>query len=155
MAQPELNEDFRDMLRCLSAESVDFVVVGAFALAAHGIPRATGDIDILVRPSAHGAERVMRALRAFGAPLEAHGLRADDFSQPGMVYQLGLPPCRIDLLTYIDGVDFDEAWTSRVNATLGDLTVPVIGRDALLKNKRAAGREKDLVDVHALEQLKP
>lgn len=151
--RPELNEDFLDMMRCLQAASVDFVVVGAHALAAHGIPRATGDIDILVRASSESAKRIVQALVAFGAPLEAHGISAADFATPGAVYQLGLPPRRIDLLTEITGVNFEEAWATRIETQLGGLRVPVLGREALLKNKRAAARDKDLVDVRALEQL--
>jgi hypothetical protein len=151
--RPELNEDFLDMLRCLQEAAVEFVIVGAHALAAHGIVRATGDIDILVRPSSDNAARVMRALVQFGAPLAAHGIAPADLAAPGVVYQLGLPPRRIDLLTEISGVDFATAWASRVETSFGDLTVAVLGRDALIKNKLAAGRDKDLVDVNALERL--
>lgn len=146
----ELNEDFLDMLRCLQEAGVEFLIVGAHALAAHGIPRATGDIDILVRPSPDGAERVMCALAEFGAPPSAHAVAPVDFATPGVVYQLGLPPRRIDLLTEISGVSFDEAWASRIDASFGDLTVAVLGKDALIKNKLAAGRDKDLLDVKAL-----
>jgi hypothetical protein len=151
--RPELNEDFLDMLRCLQEAEVEFVIVGAHALAAHGIARATGDIDILVRPSRESAGRVMSALLQFGAPVAAHGVASVDFATPGVVYQLGLPPRRIDLLTEISGVDFDEAWASAIKTSFGDLTVSVLGRDALIKNKRAAGRDKDLADVKALERL--
>src|SRR2546425_775318 len=112
------------MLRCLQEASVEFVVVGAHALAAHGIARATGDIDIWVRPSQENAERVMRALSLFGAPMQAHGIGVADFAAPGVVYQIGLPPRRIDLLTEISGVDFDYAWSSRVDAEIAGLTLP-------------------------------
>lgn len=146
-----LNEDFRDFLRDLLAEQVEFVVVGAYALAFHGVPRATGDIDVLVRPSPENAARVMRALIRFGAPVEAAGVVEADFARPGVVYQIGLPPRRIDVLTEISGVDFDEAWASRARATLDDAILFFLGRDALIRNKRSTGRTKDLADVESLE----
>lgn len=144
------NEDFLDLLRALVEAGVEFVVVGAHAMAAHGVPRATGDLDVVVRPSAANAARVVAALRSFGAPLDAHGVREIDFSSPGAVYQLGLPPRRIDLLTSLTGVSFDEAWTGRTELQLADLRVPFLGRDALLRNKRATAREKDLADLELL-----
>ena len=144
-----LNPDFAEMLRALSAEGADYLLVGAYAMAAHGVPRATGDIDIWVQPSPANAERVLRALRRFGAPL--FDLTASDLARDGTVFQLGVPPRRIDLLTSIDGVTFDEAWPDRIVARLGDLKVVVIGRDALVRNKRAARRPKDLVDLLALD----
>jgi hypothetical protein len=150
--EPELNDDFADMLRSLKDAAVEFVIVGAHALAAHGIPRATGDIDIFVRPSVANATRVVRALVMFGAPLAAHGVDEMDFSVAGTVYQIGLPPRRIDLLTEISGVAFDEAWTSHVDAVVGGQSLPFLGRDALIKNKIAAGRDKDLLDVKALSR---
>lgn len=108
-----------------------------------------------VRPSPMNAKRVLAALSAFGARLEAHRISEDDFSAPGTVYQIGLPPRRIDLLTEITGVVFDDAWASRLEASIAGLSVPVLGREALLRNKSATGRDKDLVDVRALERLKP
>lgn len=147
----QLNDDFRDMLEALVGCKVDFVIVGAHALAAHGLPRATGDIDILVRPTEDNAQRVIQALERFGAPLPAHGVTHKDFTTPGQVYQLGLPPRRIDLLTKISGVSFAEAWRTRVPTHIGGLEVAVLGRAALLKNKRAAGRDKDLADIRALK----
>jgi hypothetical protein len=152
---PALNDDFADMLQALTDAKVEFLIVGAHALAAHGLLRATGDIDILVRPEPANAARVMSALRVFGAPTDNHGVAQSDFEQPGTVYQIGLPPRRIDLLTEISGVTFQEAWDSRVEALLADRCVAVLGRDALLRNKRAAGRDKDLVDVRWLEQTEP
>jgi hypothetical protein len=146
-----LNEDFLDLLRALDAEKAEYVVVGAHALAVHGIPRATGDIDLFVRPSAGNAARVHRALLRFGAPLAAHAVTPAEFEQPEVVYQLGLPPRRIDLLTSISGVDFDEALRTAVVLEIAGLRVPFLGREALLTNKRAAGRDKDLLDVKLLE----
>jgi hypothetical protein len=152
MSRPELNEDFVDMLVALGHAGVEFVVVGAHALAAHGIVRATGDIDVLVRPSPDNAERVCRALVEFGAPLAIHGVEPADFAKPGNVYQIGLPPRRIDVLTSISGVSFDEAWASRVAVRLGEIPVFVLGREAMILNKRAAARPKDLLDADALER---
>src|ERR1041384_6826048 len=118
-----LNEDFLDLLRALREAEVEFVVVGAHAMAVHGVPRATGDLDVVVRSSAENAARLVVALRAFGAPLDAHGVAEADFASPGAVYQLGLPPRRIDLLTSLTGVDFEEAWAGRVDIDLGGLRV--------------------------------
>lgn len=152
MAPPEINDDFIDMLRACTNAGVEFVVVGAHALAVHGIPRATGDIDLLVRPSSNNAARVITALQDFGAPLDAHNITATDFQTPGTVYQIGLPPRRIDLLTEISGVTFDEAWTSRVLTQIAGVEVSVLGREALIANKLAAGRDKDLLDAHMLQR---
>ena len=140
-----MNPDFRDMLSALSAARVEFLVVGAYALAVHGVPRATGDIDLWVRPTRENAERTLEALRGFGAPLT--GLTAEDLCRPGTVYQIGVAPRRIDLLTAIDGVGFDEAWSSRTPVEIAGLHVDVIGRAALLKNKRATGRPRDIADA--------
>jgi hypothetical protein len=126
------------------------MVVGAHALAAHGLPRATGDLDIFVRATPENARRVMTALREFGAPL--FDLTERDLSTPDTVVQVGLPPSRIDLLTSISGVAFDEAWPRHVDVTLGTLIVPIIGRDDFVTNKKAAGRTKDLLDVQMLDE---
>lgn len=145
-----LNEDFRDVVVQLADAQVEFVIVGAFALAFHGAPRASGDIDVFVRPSVDNAARVYDALIQFGAPLPAHGVVPGDFATPGSVYQIGLPPRRIDVLTQISGVDFEEAWASRVPVNVEGRTVHMLGRAALLKNKTAAARPKDLADVARL-----
>lgn len=152
MTAPTLNDDFLDIVQALTTAGAEFLIVGAHAMAVHGVPRATGDLDLLVRPSRENAERVMSALRMFGAPIEAHHVSQVDFEKPGNVYQIGLPPRRIDLLTEITGVSFDEAWASRLTARFGSEQVGFLGRDALLRNKRATGRDKDLVDVRLLEQ---
>jgi hypothetical protein len=146
-----LNDDFRDVLAELAAADVEFVIVGAYALAFHGAPRASGDIDVFVRPTLDNAKRLMSALAQFGAPLAAAGVTHDDFARPGLVYQIGLPPRRIDLLTEISGLSFDEAWASRQPAELDGRTVHFIGREALLTNKKASGRPKDLADVARLQ----
>ncbi|MFK7988521.1 MAG: hypothetical protein AB8I08_21055 [Sandaracinaceae bacterium] len=149
-SEPAFNEDFRDMLVSLLEAQVEFIIVGAHAMAVHGVPRATGDIDILVRPSRENAVRVLAALRAFGAPIGQHGVTLSDFERPERVYQIGLPPRRIDILTTITGVTFDEAWPARVPVDRDGLTLPFLGREQLLTNKRATGRDKDLVDVKLL-----
>lgn len=146
-----LNPDFRDLLECFGREGVEYVLVGAYALAFHGAPRATGAIDVFVRATPANAERVWRALVAFGAPLAAAGLAPGDFATPGLVYQIGLPPRRIDILTDISGITFDEAWASRVLSEFDGQPVPFLGREALIANKRASGRLRDLADVERLE----
>jgi Nucleotidyl transferase of unknown function (DUF2204) len=138
------------MLLCLRDEGVDFLIVGAYALAAHGFPRATADLDIWVRNSFENAEKVMRALMRFGAP--SSDLSASDFVAPDTVVQLGIEPCRIDLLTAISGVSFDEAWQSRIKVAIGDLEVDVLSKELLLKNKLAAARDKDQGDINWLKK---
>lgn len=145
-----MNPDFRDILSEFSAAGVEFLLVGAYALAAHGLPRATGDIDLWVRPSPENAERVMAALARFGAPLT--GVAAADFATPDMVVQVGVAPRRVDILTAIDAVGFDEAWSDRFEAEIDGMRIAVIGRDHLLRNKRASGRPKDLADAVWLEE---
>lgn len=130
------------------------MVVGAHALAAHGAPRATGDLDLFVRPDLENARRVFRALQRFGAPLAAHGVTEEDFATPGTVYQLGLPPRRIDVLTELSGITFDEAVADVVVGHLGAQEVRCIGLDAMLRNKLAAGRTKDLADAEVLQELR-
>ena len=145
-----MNQDFLDLLRALSAADARFVIVGAYAVAFHGEPRATGDLDLWVEPTAENARRVHAALSAFGAPLD--DLTVEDLARDDLVFQMGLPPRRIDLLTSITGVRFDEAWAARVPGHYGDVPVAVIGRDALIKNKRALGRPKDLLDIELLQR---
>lgn len=145
-----LNPDFRDMLSACIAEDVEFLVVGAYALAAHGLPRATGDLDCWIRRSPENAERVMRALGRFGAPLDQ--ITAADLLTPDTVFQLGVEPTRIDVLTSIDGVEFDDAWPSRVVTEVAGLRVPLLGLAELVRNKRASGREQDLADVARIER---
>jgi hypothetical protein len=150
-----LNPDFRDLLIQFADRGVEFVIVGAYALAVHGAPRASGDIDLFVRPSPPNAQRVYDALRRFGAPLDAARVRPADFAEEGTVYQIGLPPRRIDLMTQITGVSFDEAWSSRTILQLEGRAVSCIGRSALVKNKEATGRPQDLADVARLRRTEP
>jgi hypothetical protein len=146
-----LNEDFQDLLAALLDSGARFLVVGAHALAVHGVPRATGDLDIWIPLNHENTDLVWRALKHFGAPLESLGVSRGDLNTVGMVVQIGLPPRRIDILTDLSGVDFESAWSSRVEHVVGSVKVPFIGRETLLKNKRATGRTKDLADVEALE----
>jgi hypothetical protein len=143
------------MLTALKEEGVSFLIVGAYALAVHGTPRATGDLDIWIRPEPENAGRAWRALIRFGAPVAAMNLTAQDLSLAGMVYQIGVAPRRIDILTEISGVEFGEAWESRRIESFDGIEVAFLGREALLKNKRASGRPKDLADVENLEGHPP
>ncbi len=149
-AKSRLAKDFRDLLRVFVAYDVRFMVVGAYALAIHGRPRATGDLDVWVDATSENAPRTFAALRDFGAPL--HELGVDDLSRPGIVYQIGLPPLRIDVLTAIDGVAFRAAWPRRITADFDGVDVPVIGRGDFLANKRATGRVKDRADAERLDR---
>jgi len=145
-----VNKDFRDILALLQSEGAAFLIVGAHALAVHGYLRATGDLDLWVRPDPENAQRVWRALLRFGAPVDALNLSQADLEKPGVVFQIGLPPRRIDLLTEISGIEFAEAWTTRVMQVVDGLEVPFLGREALVRNKRASGRDKDLADLRVL-----
>ena len=144
-----MNPDYRDMLNALSAEGVEFLVVGAYALAVHGLPRATGDIDLWVRPTSANAARIWQALQRFGAPLRE--LTEADFTSDDVVYQIGVAPRRIDILTSITGVDFEDAWRSRVPTEVDGVRFSAIDAGNLLRNKRASGRPKDLADAAWLE----
>jgi hypothetical protein len=145
-----LPRDYRDMLKELVAAKVDFVIVGAWALAAHGYLRGTKDIDVFVRATPENAPRVIEAIERFGAPL--FGATVDDFAKPGVILQLGVVN-RIDLTTAIDGVTFDEAVEDPKRIEVDGLSIRAIGRNALMKNKRASGRPQDLLDVKQLEAL--
>ena len=149
----QLNKDWREFIESLHSNSVDFLIVGAIAVAWHGHPRMTGDIDILVRPSAANAACVISALRQFG--FGQLGITDSDVTRPGQIIQLGFPPNRIDLITSISGVSFDEAWAGRCKGQLGDLTVYFIGLDELLRNKESTGRPKDVVDAGELRKRNP
>ena len=146
-----LAKDLRELLELFLSHKVDFVVVGALAMAHHGKPRFTGDLDLLVRPTAENATRVMQALRAFG--FGDVGVSETDFLTEGQTVQLGHRPVRVDLLTAITGVSNDEIWATKVGGVLDGKPVFFIGLDPLKENKRATGRPKDLVDLAELEAL--
>jgi hypothetical protein len=145
-----VHSDFSALLSTFNAHSVEYLVVGAHALAAHGLIRATKDLDVLVRPSAENAPRVFAALAAFGAPLQ--DLTVQDLQTPGLIFQIGVTPVRIDVITVIDGVEFEAAWRSRATARLGGVEVPVLSRHHLIVNKSKVGRKQDLADVEWLER---
>lgn len=147
----ELPQDFRDLLIELRDAQAEFVVVGGHAVAYHGHPRATKDLDVLVRATTANAARVYRALASFGAPLDLFEVKEADFAAYDGVLQIGLPPRRIDILNRADGITFDEAMEEAEAFDLEGRRIPVIGLGALLKNKRAAAREQDLADIKALE----
>jgi hypothetical protein len=144
-----VNPDFRDLFAALNAAGAKYLLVGGYAVAFHAQPRFTKDLDIWTEPDAANAARVHEALRGFGAPLQE--LTIADLERPGTIFQIGVPPNRIDIVTAIDGVGFHEAWLGRTETTYGDETVPVIGRGHLIRNKRASGRPQDLLDLRILE----
>ncbi len=146
-----LNEDYREMLQCFADEDVEFLLVGAYAMAAHGYPRTTLDIDFWVRPSRKNAEAVLRALHRFGAPL--HGLTVDDLQKDDTVFQIGVAPRRIDIITGASGLEFAGAFQRSTEVQLEGITVRIPSVEDLIRNKRASGRTRDLADAEALESL--
>lgn len=148
-----LNKDYKEMLQCLNDEGVKFLVVGAYALAAHGYPRATMDIDLWVMPSADNAQAVLRALQRFGAPL--HELSATDLLREDIVFQIGVAPRRIDIITGASGLRFEEAFQASSLIEIEGVQIRIPSRNDLIRNKRASGRTKDLADAEALESLQP
>lgn len=146
-----MNPDFTDLLKAFVAADVRFLIVGAYALALHGRPRATGDLDVWVDATPENAARVMRALAAFGAPLAT--VREVDFARPGVTYQIGVPPGRIDILTELTGLTFADAWPDRLRRPFGEVEVDFIGRGSFIRNKRATGRPKDLGDIEGMESI--
>ena len=146
-----VNQDFRDLVAEFNAHEVEYLVVGAHAQAAPGIVRATNAIDFWVCPTVANAKRVFRALAVFGAPL--HDLTEEDLATPGLIFQIGVPPVRVDVITSIDGVEFDQAWPARLQTRFGDQPISVLSIEHLIQNKRAAGRLQDMADVERLERL--
>lgn len=148
-----MNRDFRELLECFASHDVRYLVIGGWALAAHGVPRMTKDLDLWVWPDSANARKVVAALEAFG--FGDLGLTADDFQAPDVVIQLGYPPNRVDLLTTPSGVDFEGCWPGRMQVVLdGGASVPFIGIEELIANKQATGRPQDLVDIALLEQAR-
>lgn len=145
-----LNQDYKEMLLCLIEEKADFLIVGAYALAAHGNPRATGDIDIWVGDDPENGKAVIRALARFGAPIS--GLTIDDFTVPDTIIEIGAAPCRIDIITVIDGVIFGDAWKNKIEIDVDGLSLFILSKADLLKNKLAANRDKDQSDIAWLKK---
>jgi predicted nucleotidyltransferase len=150
-ASMHLKPDFKEFVESLNANGVEYVVVGAYAVAFHGIPRYTRDIDFFVQPSHANGERVVNALKAFG--FGSLGLSADDFAKPDQIVQLGVEPSRIDIITSIEAVPFDEAHAHRNQVEIDGVKLWFLGRDQLIRNKRAVGRPQDLADAARLEDL--
>lgn len=148
----DFGADFTDLLIELADAGVDFMLIGGWAMAHHGHPRGTDDLDVWIRADPENARRVVRALARFGAPLAAHGVAASTFERPGVGYRFGVKPQLAEILTSISGVSFDDAWPDRVALTLDGRTIPVVGRAALRKNKSSAARPKDLADVAWLDR---
>jgi hypothetical protein len=144
----ELAPDFDEFFNSLNARGVEFLVVGAYALALHGAPRFTGDIDVFVRPTPDNAVRVLRAIADFGFP--SAGLQPADITSPSRIVQLGVEPVQVHIMSAISGVSWEEAWAGHATARCGSNDLAFIGRAEFLKNKRAAGRLKDLADIEAL-----
>jgi len=147
-----LNSDFRDILSAFCEEKVEFMLVGAYAVAAHGLPRATGDIDLWIKCSEKNAERVWAAIMNFGAPLA--NISKQDFSTRGNVVQIGVTPRRIDILTQITGVEYEEAEPQSITIEIEGIAIPVIGLAHLVQNKSAVGRPQDKADVARLQELR-
>ena len=147
-----LNPDYRDMVECLLREGVDFMLVGGYAVALHGWPRTTFDIDFWIMANPQNAKAVMRAITSFGAPLM--GLTEADFHKPGMVFQIGTEPQRIDIISAVDGLDYADAALRAVTMNVDGLEIKVVSLDDLIVNKRASGRPKDIADAVMLEKLK-
>jgi len=145
----EIQQDFKELLKLLNAHDVEFVIVGAYALAFHGVPRFTGDIDILIKPDPINAGKVLTALKEFG--FGSLDLKESDFNEPDKVVQLGVAPVRIDLITSLTGVSWQQAYSSKVEGSYGDVKVYYLGRKELISNKKALGRKKDLADIESLE----
>lgn len=144
----EVQQDFKDLLELFNKHKIDYIVVGGYALGFHGAPRYTGDLDIFVRPGADNAARIIQVLDEFG--FGSVGLTAADFEKEGKVVQLGFPPVRVDIITSITGVTWEQARLGRVEGPFGDIVVYFIGRPEFVANKRALGRKKDLADLEAV-----
>ena len=148
-----LNEDYKDMLRSLADEGAEFLLIGAYAMALHGYVRSTGDLDLWVQPSAQNSAAVLKALERFGAPL--HDLTLEDLQKGDTVFQIGVAPLRIDIVTGVTGLEFPDASARSVGASIDGIPVRVLSITDLVRNKRATGRAKDLLDAQALEALEP
>lgn len=144
----DLAPDFNEFLELLNAHHVEYAIVGGYALAFHGAPRYTGDLDVLVRPTPDNARRVLAVIRAFGFPTES--IPIERLVDPRCLIEMGMPPVQLHLMTAIDGVTWEQVWDGHDITVVAGREIPFIGRQALLDNKRAAGRAKDLADIEAL-----
>jgi hypothetical protein len=144
----EIQKDFKELFELFNGHKVEYIIVGAYALAYHGVPRFTGDIDVYIHPSSANAQRILSALSEFG--FGSLNLTADDFTNPDSVVQLGVPPVRIDIITSITGVDWEEADKEKCEGLYGDVLAYFLGKKQFIANKRAIGRKKDLADLESL-----
>jgi hypothetical protein len=144
----EVQKDFKELLKLFNAHNVQYLIVGGYALAYYGAPRYTGDIDILIKSDSNNASLILKALNEFG--FGSVGLKLDDFTNTDNIVQLGYPPVRIDIMTSISGVSWENAYNGREEGKYGDVPVYFIGLDQYIQNKRASGRKKDLADLEAL-----
>ena len=145
-----LNEDYKEMLQILLNNKVRFLVVGAYAMGAYGYPRATGDIDIWVEASSENSEKIHQSLSEFGAPLSE--VTKTTFCEEGIVFQIGVAPRRIDIITKIDGVDFNKAYSDKQKMEIEGIKIPFLSKEDLIKNKESTGREKDQLDAKYLRE---
>jgi len=144
----EVQPDFKELLKLLNAHEAEFIIVGAYALAFHGVPRFTGDMDILVKPDSKNAEKILATLEEFG--FGSLDLTISDFQDPDKVVQLGVAPVRVDFVTSLTGLSWQEVFSGKVQGTYGDVPVYYLGRKEFISNKKALGRKKDLADIEAL-----
>lgn len=149
----KLPQDFTDLLIELCEANAEFLLVGGWAVILYGHVRATDDMDIFVRPSTTNSERIFAALDAFGAPLRAHAVAPGHFAKEGDAYRFGIAPLKVEVLTKISGVSFDDALQGSKTFELDGYQIPYIGKAALIANKKSAGRHKDLADIEELERL--
>ncbi len=144
----EVQPDFKELLGLFNDHNVQYMIVGGYALAFHGAPRYTGDIDLFIKPDSENAQQILIALEKFG--FGSVGIKQEDLEKPNKVIQLGYPPVRIDIITSISGLSWDEACNERVEGEYGDISVYYIGKEHYVLNKKASGRKKDLADIEAL-----
>ncbi|MBI5815113.1 MAG: nucleotidyltransferase [Nitrospinae bacterium] len=144
----DIQADFKELLKSFNAHNVEYMIVGGYALAFHGAPRFTGDLDIFIKPSFDNARRIVAALAEFG--FGSMGLAEDDFAKEDSVVQLGVPPVRVDIISSITGVTWPDAFAGKVEGSYGDIPINFIGREQFIANKRAIGRKRDMADIEAL-----
>ena len=149
----ELPSDFRDLICALNDVECEYLIVGGYAMGAHGQPRYTGDIDLYFRRTAENAEKIIRAVRTFG--YNSPDLTIESLIEPGMIHYFGHPPLRVDLLNTLSGLEFEQAWVNRVIVEEGNMRLPILSKEDLIANKRASGRLKDLADLQILESGDP